>query len=798
LKNSSTLIVNRKSPETCMNCGSAHRHTSAFLEILATRAGWITFACLLALSMTRGAPAETRSEHVCATLELILHRETISRESTEVWSVNLRQSLKTLSPELNPDADSGCIAHSPMTGTFLAQVRDDLEELARDRSHPWVVPANVLPLPVDETLVLSIPSASFEDMETSDFPVLLEFPKGKEFRRKVRVFSELKPIDSLLLKIISADQTPPLHKSQAAFTDIAAALHVRGRSSDSSIRVSVQLGSADLAGDAGQNRTLLEMYSVAAQLRDIAERLRFTPGNPGGQGCSIGAWKQLSQTEQEFIEPFCLNVPGHGNLCTVSPVTLEMPENELLIRLTDVVLTRSISLEPEKGANSDAVEIVRKRYRARLDSDMRGRVVRSEDLGRAVYSLKMDSYVSNATPSLNGGILTFSIETRPVYKSLTFAGGVGYSAEKSGYATGSLSTENLIQHGEKLSLALAGGPHYRNANVSLQMQQALHPPLPDRLWLLGGEVSGGYSFNDKKHFGPIEDVATDKQSLVKGEVTLGFDSLSAHDVLVSTDAGNPQRKRFRHLATFTPGFEISSLHSTDVASGHKLDSGQVSALNLRPTYTFSWDLRPARCCGPGFSEFRLELASNLIKAGRWLGADFSYDTVEASGSTQITFGLQDTNQFLLRGKAGLGSASQGTPVQKQLQIGGANYIRGLERGEYLAHALVWQQVEAGVSFLSLWRWARSLRRSANTSQSPALPFDAENSYVKVFFDHGRISPATSITRAAESGAVLQGYGIAAELGRLQNRIDLTIGYGFSPQSALHKKGVVFTGFEIRF
>jgi hypothetical protein len=786
-----------------MGCGAARGHTGAFPAILATRAGWITVACLVALAITHGVAAESRSERVCAMLQLILHRETIPGEPIEIWAVDMRQSLKTLAPELNPDADSGCVARSPMLSPFVTQVRDDLENVARDRSHPWVVPRNVLPFQVDESLVLSIPSASFEDMETSDLPELKEFPKGKDFRRKVRLFSELQPIDSLRLEVISADRTPPLHISRTTFTDVAAALHIHGRNSDSAIRVSVQLGSADVANDADRNRKLLEMYSVAAQLREIAERVKFTPGNPGGQGCSIGAWKQLSQTEQEFSEPFCMNVPRRGNLCTVSPAILEMPENELLIRLADVVLTRGVILEAAAGANGNAVEILRKRHGARLDAEMRGRVTRSEELGRAVYSLKTDPYVSNATPSLNGGILTFSIETRPVYKSLTFGGGAGYSAENSGYATGNLSTENLAGHGEKLALTISGGPHYREAGASLQTPRALHPPLPGRLWLLGADISGDYRFNDKKHFGSIADIATDEQSSLTGEARFGVDSFSAHDVLVSSDAGNPQRKRFRHFATFTPGFEISSLHGTDVISRRKLDSGQVSALTFRPAYTFSWDLRPSRCFGPGFSEFRLELTANLTKAGRWLGADFSYDSMEISGSTQITFGLQDTRQFLLRGKAGLASASHGTPVQKQIQIGGADYVRGLERGEYLAHALVWQQVEAGVSFVSFWRWLKSLRRGAAPAgtaarQGPTLPFDTENSYVKIFFDHGRISSAASITRAAESGMALQGYGIAAELGRLQNRMDLTIGYGFSPQSALHKKGVVFTGFEIRF
>jgi hypothetical protein len=40
-------------------------------------------------------------------------------------------------------------------------------------------------------------------------------------------------------------------------------------------------------------------------------------------------------------------------------------------------------------------------------------------------------------------------------------------------------------------------------------------------------------------------------------------------------------------------------------------------------------------------------------------------------------------------------------------------------------------------------------------------------------------------------------GIAAELGRLSQRMDLTVGYGYSRQSTLHKRGVIFLGVNIR-
>jgi hypothetical protein len=187
-------------------------------------------------------------------------------------------------------------------------------------------------------------------------------------------------------------------------------------------------------------------------------------------------------------------------------------------------------------------------------------------------------------------------------------------------------------------------------------------------------------------------------------------------------------------------------------------------------------------------------------AGRHLGGDFSYDRVEASGTVETHFGFKDTRELFVRGIAGAAAASSGAPLQRQLQPGGGDYVRGLERGEVLAHSLLWQQLIAGMSFSGIWKRIHRQQQShpdSSGNSGPKLPFDPNDSYVTLFFDHAGSGNSTSFSRTLTSGRSLKGFGIAAELDRLQGKFDFTIGYAYSPQSELHKRGLVFTGIKFR-
>ena len=80
--------------------------------------------------------------------------------------------------------------------------------------------------------------------------------------------------------------------------------------------------------------------------------------------------------------------------------------------------------------------------------------------------------------------------------------------------------------------------------------------------------------------------------------------------------------------------------------------------------------------------------------------------------------------------------------------------------------------------------------------------DLANTYVKTFYDRGRLFDTTSLGRILNPAHGVKGYGIAAELRGLaiiQNkRANLTIGYARSPDSLLHRRGIIVTGLSLDF
>jgi hypothetical protein len=80
--------------------------------------------------------------------------------------------------------------------------------------------------------------------------------------------------------------------------------------------------------------------------------------------------------------------------------------------------------------------------------------------------------------------------------------------------------------------------------------------------------------------------------------------------------------------------------------------------------------------------------------------------------------------------------------------------------------------------------------------------DLANTYVKVFYDRGRVFETKSLGEILNPAHGVKGYGIAAELRGIafikNKRANLTIGYARSPDSLLHRRGVVVTGLSLDF
>jgi hypothetical protein len=74
--------------------------------------------------------------------------------------------------------------------------------------------------------------------------------------------------------------------------------------------------------------------------------------------------------------------------------------------------------------------------------------------------------------------------------------------------------------------------------------------------------------------------------------------------------------------------------------------------------------------------------------------------------------------------------------------------------------------------------------------------------VKVYYDRGRIFDTNSLGKILNPAHGVKGYGIAAELRGIafimNKRANLTIGYARSPESLLHRRGVIVTGLSLDF
>jgi hypothetical protein len=119
-------------------------------------------------------------------------------------------------------------------------------------------------------------------------------------------------------------------------------------------------------------------------------------------------------------------------------------------------------------------------------------------------------------------------------------------------------------------------------------------------------------------------------------------------------------------------------------------------------------------------------------------------------------------------------------------------------------------MELGVALLPLLHTIRQLFPGNKKSERPASDgaapniggIDLANTYVKVYYDRGRIFDTNSLGKILNPAHGVKGYGIAAELRGIafimNKRANLTIGYARSPESLLHRHGVVVTGLSLDF
>ena len=240
--------------------------------------------------------------------------------------------------------------------------------------------------------------------------------------------------------------------------------------------------------------------------------------------------------------------------------------------------------------------------------------------------------------------------------------------------------------------------------------------------------------------------------------------------------------------------------------------GRILYPSLRLNYLGSYDLKRAGRRG-GFGEIDFLFEAKGQKGLDSLGADFVYRQFELSGGAQVFFGFTSPTNMFLRYIRGAGATSNGTPLYKLFRLGGSLNVRGLEEGEFTGNSYAYDRTEFGVGLLPLISTIRHLlpfgkksdaRGSDEQAGTPTQfgGIDLANTYVKTFYDRGRVFETKSLGGILNPAHGVKGYGIAAELRGLafinNRRANLTIGYARSPDSLLHRRGIIVTGLSLDF
>ncbi|HSK62682.1 MAG TPA: hypothetical protein VK893_02535, partial [Pyrinomonadaceae bacterium] len=239
--------------------------------------------------------------------------------------------------------------------------------------------------------------------------------------------------------------------------------------------------------------------------------------------------------------------------------------------------------------------------------------------------------------------------------------------------------------------------------------------------------------------------------------------------------------------------------------------GRILYPSLRFQYLASYDLKRAGRRG-GFGEIDFVFDAKGQKGLDTLGADFAYRQYELSAGAQIFFGFTSPTNMFLRYVRGAGASSSGTPLFKEFRLGGSLNVRGLEEGEFIGNSYAYDRTEFGVGLLPLVSTVRHLlpfgrKSDQRGSEENAGPkqfsgIDLANTYVKIFYDRGRVFETKALGEILNPAHGVKGYGIAAELRGLafinNKRANLTIGYARSPESLLHRRGIIVTGLSLDF
>ncbi len=464
--------------------------------------------------------------------------------------------------------------------------------------------------------------------------------------------------------------------------------------------------------------------------------------------------------------------------------------------------------------DNEIEELLNKKYKPRLLAQP-GQIVTNEILDKDTRQLYLVRSVS-AVPkySFADGVLTYEVKRRREIVNLTVTGAGSYSPEYALNGSLAVTGDNLLGRNESLSLSLTGGNSFQKGQFNFSIPA--ETPKERRkipITFAGFNLSGSYSYDSDQHLGnPILTRFSNRESEISTKVSFEYDSFTERNYVEQAEGISDKRSRLHHLVTTDLGFDLQNnqLKSNGLIPIAPFD-GRVVYPSLRLRYLATYDLRRAGMRG-GIGEIDFLFNAMGQKGLTTLGGDFSYRQYDLSSGAQIFFGFTAPSDMFLRYLRGAGASSNGTPLFKLFRLGGPLNLRGLEEGEIVGNSYAHDRTEFGVAFLPLLRTIRNLfprgkqtNNNANPEQPGATNFggiDLANTYVKIFYDRGRVFETKALGEILNPAHGVKGYGIAAEMRGIafikNKRANLTIGYARSPDSLLHRRGVVVTGLSLDF
>lgn len=459
-------------------------------------------------------------------------------------------------------------------------------------------------------------------------------------------------------------------------------------------------------------------------------------------------------------------------------------------------------------------ELLNKKYNPRLIAQP-GEIVTNDILDKDTRQLYLVRSVSEFPKySFADGVLTYEVIRRREIVNLTVTGAGSYSPEYALNGSLAVTGDNLLGRSESLSLSLTGGNSFQKGQFNLSIPR--ETPKERRkipIIFAGFNLSGNYSYDSDQALGnPVLTRYTNRESRISTSASFEYDSFTQRDYVEQAEGLSEKRKRLHHIVTTDLGFDLlnNQLKSTGLIPVAPLD-GRVVYPSLRVNYLASYDLRRAGKRG-GIGEIDFLFNAEGEKGFTGIGGDFSYRQYELSAGAQIFFGIAAPTDMFLRYQRGAGASSSGTPLFKLFRLGGPLNVRGLEEGEIVGNSYAYDKSEFGVGLLPLVRTIRNLfprgkkNNNPNPNEEPAPTniggLDLANTYIKIFYDRGRVFETKALGEILNPAHGVKGYGIAAELRGLafikNKRANLTIGYARSPDSLLHRRGTVVTGLSLDF